>query len=175
MIHDSDNQTRDSFVFWEGLLRGYCLHASVITPCSLVEGGGVEQCEKRRGSRESLVSGVWWWMVHAVWLRAHMNKHIRLRFVAQLGDAMRWYKKKRGGKWKKRWFDYGYCAKEIGLWLNCRWCFEGYSPEPWIFFFPFPNENTSSDYTLLLYFTLRFYFKTFVLPLTENTVGAKCM
>lgn len=97
MIHDSDNQTRDSFVFWEGLLRGYCLHASVITPCSLVEGGGVEQCEKRRGSRESLVSGVWWWMVHAVWLRAHMNKHIRLRFVAQLGDAMRWYKKKKGG------------------------------------------------------------------------------
>lgn len=82
MIHDSDNQTRDSFVFWEGLLRGYCLHASVITPCSLVEGGGVEQCEKRRGSRESLVSGVWWWMVHAVWLRAHMNKHIRLRFAA---------------------------------------------------------------------------------------------
>lgn len=135
-----------------------------------MEGGGVEQCEKRRGRGESLLSGVCWWMVHSVWLRAHMNKHIRLLFAAHSKCKpliMQWDDIKKKGKWGEK--------NVIWLWLLLQGdlviaelLMMFWRVRFWTMDFSFPNENklnTSSEYTLnTLILSPGFIFKFCFVP-----------
>lgn len=117
-----DQNPGTTFVFHKLPVRGY--PRSRISKHAPLSGGG-RRCGTARGEETGrgkwLLSRVRWWMVHSVWLRAHMNKHAGLGFCCTHSKCkllIMWWDEIFDRVSEKS--DYSFCSKGIQLWLDCQ-------------------------------------------------------